>query len=106
MHPECRVFGRIGCDDLAKIHRDIGVTSVFLSCGGGWAFAYTSKDQTFHFFVPPGEYELKPSGSTLHETETTIVIKPGQQELDLGTTRQSHLIFGSISGELKVSSGA
>jgi thiol-disulfide isomerase/thioredoxin len=84
MRLECRVSGKLACNDLSKRNRDIGWTNVYLNFGGNRAFGYSSNDQTFHFFVPPGEYELNPYGANLHQIDTQFSIKVGQRELDLG----------------------
>lgn len=87
MHPECRVTGRLTCGDLTKNNRDLGAAYVRLHAGGNIAFEMYTDDtdkSSFHFFVPPGEYELKPYGTNLHEVEKHFSVKAGQHELDIG----------------------
>ena len=85
MRPECRIVGRIVCSDLNKLDRETGQTAAYLTYGGKWAFSFTSKDQTFEFFVPPGEYQLKFNGPKIHPIEKTFTVAKGQDDLDLGT---------------------
>jgi thiol-disulfide isomerase/thioredoxin len=86
MRPGRRIIGRIECRDLKRLDREIGRATVYVTYGGNWAFSYTSQDQTFDFFVAPGEYELKVQASKLHPFEKTFSVTEGQDDLDLGTS--------------------
>jgi thiol-disulfide isomerase/thioredoxin len=104
MRPECRVSGRLTCTDLAKRNRAVGWTNVYLNLAGGRALGCQSEVQTFHFFVPPGEFTLDAYGTYVHHVETKIKIKPGQRELtlepiDLPATRLA-LLEGMPAPEL------
>lgn len=83
LRPECRVSGSLVCGDLAAKNRDVGWTNVYLNLGERRAAGCASKEQTFHFFVPPGEYTLDAYGASVHSVERSFTIKPGQRELAL-----------------------
>lgn len=88
LHPECRVSGRLACSDLSKRNREIGFTNVRLSHLENIAyevFPAENGNLSFHFFVPPGEYEFNNFGENLYMVEKQISVQVGQRELDLGT---------------------
>jgi thiol-disulfide isomerase/thioredoxin len=85
MQLACRVSGKFACRDLTNLNRPIGGTIAYLSSGGKRALCCSSKDQSFHFFVPPGDYELESYGANLHVVKTRVQVNPGQRELDLGS---------------------
>src|SRR5436190_668858 len=104
MRPECRVSGRLTCSDLARRNRALGWTNVYLNLDGNRAFGCQSEEQTFHFFVPAGEFTLDAYGTHIHHVETKIHVKPGQRELtlepiDLPATRLA-LLEGMPAPEL------
>jgi len=87
MSPECRVTGRLTCADLTKRGREVGRAFVRLNHQTQLAFEFTMDDGeelAYHFFIPPGEYELNPFGRNLHDVDVPFVVKQGQQELDVG----------------------
>jgi thiol-disulfide isomerase/thioredoxin len=99
MHPECRVSGRLDCDDLRKRNRDVGWTNVYLNSSEGRAFGCTSNNQSFHFFVPPGDYELDSYGEHFHSIATRFSVKAGQRQLDLGTIQHSATRLALLIGQ-------
>lgn len=87
MSPECRVTGKLTCGDLTKLGREVGRAFVRLNHRKQLAFEFTMDDGeelVFHFYVPPGEYELNPFGRNLHDLDVPFVVKQGQEELDVG----------------------
>ncbi|HEY4261376.1 MAG TPA: TlpA disulfide reductase family protein [Schlesneria sp.] len=98
MQLECRVSGKITCRDLTELNRPIGWTNAYLTSDAGRAFGCSSTDQTFHFFVPPGEYELFLYGSDLHKCERKVSVTPGQREVDLGATELPATRLALLSG--------
>lgn len=105
MSPECRVFGRMVCKELDARHRKITWTNVYLSANGNRPLACTSHQAEFHFFVPPGTYELNAYGTELHAICRTITVPSGQAELDLGAfempPKRLVLLEGSPAPELR-----
>lgn len=99
MQLECRVSGKITCRDLAELNRPIGGTNVYLKSSTGRAFGCSSIDQAFHFFVPPGDYELDLYGSNLHSNEKKVSVKSGQREIDLGETEIPATRLALLSGK-------
>jgi thiol-disulfide isomerase/thioredoxin len=99
LHPACRVSGKLACRDLTDRNRPIGGTIAILSFGGARALGCFSEDQTFHFFVPPGDYELQSHGTNLHIIKTSVQIKPGQRELDLGSIEHSATQLALLIGQ-------
>ncbi len=83
MRPECRISGRLRSNDLTKRNRAVGWTNVYLNLAGNRALGCSSEEQTFHFFVPPGEFTLHAYGANVHGVARTITIKPGQRELSM-----------------------
>lgn len=109
MRSECRVLGRLTCDDLAKRNRALGWTNVILGTAGSFAFSCQSKEQTFHFFVPAGDFTLDAYGPDTYHVETKLNIEPGQRELtlrpiDLPATRLA-LLEGMPAPELVGAAG-
>jgi thiol-disulfide isomerase/thioredoxin len=84
MQPATRISGKITSPDLVELNRPLGFTYAYLKCTGGPAFGCQPTDHTFHFFAPPGDYELMLYGADLHEIDVKVSVKPGQRELDLG----------------------
>lgn len=84
MLPAIRISGKIASRDFAELNRPLGFTNVLLKCAGGVAFGCEPTDQTFHFFAPPGDYELMLYGKDLHKIDVKVSIKSGQREVDLG----------------------
>lgn len=81
MHPECRVSGRLTCSELAQRKRAVGWANVYLNREGCRALGCTSDEQSFHFFVPPGDFTVNAYGTYVHGVEKKITVKPGQREL-------------------------
>jgi thiol-disulfide isomerase/thioredoxin len=108
LYPACRVSGRLTSTDLAKRGRDIGWTNVYLNQANNRALGCTSNekspDQTFHFFVPPGEFTLSAYGTYVHSVETKFVVKSGQRELTLEAidlpAKRLALLKGTAAPEL------
>jgi hypothetical protein len=84
MRPECRVSGRLTSHDLTRRNREVGWTNVYLNLAGNRALGCSSEKQTFHFFVPPGEFTLHAYGHFVHGVARKITVKPGQRELTVG----------------------
>jgi thiol-disulfide isomerase/thioredoxin len=84
MQPATRISGKITSRDLAELNRPLGFTNALLKCAGGVAFGCQPTDHTFHFFAPPGDYELMLYGADIHEIDVKVSVKSGQREVDLG----------------------
>ena len=99
MQPECRVFGRLTCRELERRKRDLGWTNVYLHVEGrGPSLGCASEEQTFHFFAPPGSYTLEAYGMKLHTVHKTIVVKPGQRELQVDPIELPAKRLGLLEG--------
>lgn len=83
MHPECHVSGKLSCSDLAKTNRLVGWTNVGLKLGDKFAFQCSSNNQTFHFILPPGDYEAEAYGTDAHFVSVKFSIKAGERERTL-----------------------
>jgi thiol-disulfide isomerase/thioredoxin len=80
--PECRVSGKLVCAELAKRGRNVEWTNVYLSVGKKRAMWCTSeRDGGFHFFLPPGRYQLDAYGTYLSDKYESLVVPAGQREL-------------------------
>lgn len=104
MHPAIRISGKIASRDLAELNRPLRFTYSLLKSAGVVAFGCQPTDHTFHFFAPPGDYELMLYGADLHEIDVKVSVKSGQRELDLGAvdlpaTRMA-LMLGKPAPEL------
>lgn len=84
MRPACHVSGRLSCPALEQRGRAVGWSNVYLKLGTSRAAGCTSEQQTFEFFVPPGQYTLDAYGAKLHHVEQELTVRPGQRALDLG----------------------
>lgn len=86
MKPECHVFGELTCNQLEEIGGNLSQTSVTLYANDRLALEYWSKEPVFHFYLPPGNYEVqaRSHSSGTHGISRSIVVPKGQKELDLG----------------------
>ncbi len=85
LYPECRVSGRLISSALAKRKREMGWVNVDLDLGGSpvLSFEPDEKEGVFHFFLPPGKFNIEAYGSNLHFVKKSIEVAPGQRELQL-----------------------
>ncbi len=80
--PECRVTGTLACAEFAKRGRKLDWTNVYLSVGKKRLMWCASEDKgSFHFFLPPGQYNLDAYGTYLKDTYETITVPAGKREL-------------------------
>ncbi|MCX7427651.1 MAG: TlpA disulfide reductase family protein [Planctomycetia bacterium] len=84
MRPECRLFGRLVSKELAARNRKITWSNVDLHMDGKRPLACTSEQAEFHFYVPPGTYEIEAYGEEVHAAWKKVTVQPGRRELDLG----------------------
>jgi len=84
LYPECRVSGRLACRELSERNRDLGWITADLDAWNKNALGCSSRDGTFHFHLPPGEFKLRGFANDTHVTVREITVKSGQRELELG----------------------
>jgi hypothetical protein len=58
-------------------------SNVYLYNGNHRPLGYSSQQQRFEFFVPPGQYKLDAYGTDLELQERPFEVRPGQRELEL-----------------------
>jgi len=80
--PECRVSGKLVCAEFDKRRRKMDWTNVYLNVGKKRTMWCASEDEgNFHFFLPPGKYNLEAYGTYMQSTYETIMVPPGKREL-------------------------
>jgi uncharacterized protein (TIGR03067 family) len=84
--PECRVTGKIACEELTKLGRPIGWTNVYLMHSGGRLAGCDSPEGHFEFFVPPGKYTLHAYGSEVEGKDVPITVPPERAEMTADIT--------------------
>jgi thiol-disulfide isomerase/thioredoxin len=85
--PECRVAGMIVSPELAKLGRKVGWTNASLDIGGKLMMSYASlEDGNFHFFAPPGHYNIEAYGIYLGSKDVSITVPSGKREMGLTLT--------------------
>lgn len=102
--PECRISGRLVCPELAKIDRKIDWTNVYLSRGQARMMACDSKKGEFHFFVPPGHYDLRGYGKYAAATHQALTVGAGKREIELTLklpAKKFALLMGHPAPELR-----
>jgi len=85
--PECRVSGKLVSPELAKLGRKVGWTNVYLNLDRKRLMSCDSEeDGDFHFFVPPGRYNLDAYGTYLARKTDSITVPSGKREMELRLT--------------------
>ncbi|HTW94258.1 MAG TPA: redoxin domain-containing protein [Tepidisphaeraceae bacterium] len=80
LKPQCRLFGTIVCDELAKTKAPIPWTNVYLYHQGVRIASSDSVSGRFEFLVPPGAYLLNAYGSDLRHQNVDITVPAGCSE--------------------------
>ncbi len=85
MQPQCKVFGRLTAKELEARNRKIEWSNVYvhLESKSARPMSCTPDRTGFHFFLPPGTYELEAYANDTQHARKTITVKPGQQELEV-----------------------
>ena len=102
--PECQIKGKLECPELAKIGRKIDWTIVNLNMGQSRMMSCNSQRGDFHFFVPPGTYNLDGYGTYAGRKEATVTIPPGKREIELTLAlpaKKFALLMGHPAPELR-----
>jgi thiol-disulfide isomerase/thioredoxin len=101
---ERRISGKLVCPELAKLGRKIDWTNVYLSMGRARMMACDSETGDFHFFVPPGNYELNAYGKYAASKNATVTVPGGKREIELTLTlpaKKFALLMGHPAPELR-----
>jgi thiol-disulfide isomerase/thioredoxin len=87
LRPECRVVGRMRCEELEERGVPLRGISANVSLGSRLAAEYWSMEPVFEFFLPPGEYELKlrSERSGMRSVVRSLVVPKNMERLDLST---------------------
>jgi thiol-disulfide isomerase/thioredoxin len=83
MQPECQVSGRLVSKELEALNRKITWSNVCLYSENARPLNCISTKAEFHFFVPPGSYQLEPNGDEIITVQKSVSVSPGQQELEV-----------------------
>ncbi len=87
LQPACKISGTVSAKALEDRHRALKYPHVTLwtSRGPGNAISVWSATPAFHFYAPPGTYELEVDCGETHGATRSVVIKPGMRDLNVGT---------------------
>jgi thiol-disulfide isomerase/thioredoxin len=103
--PECRVAGKLVSPELAKLGRKVGWTNPSLGIGSKEMMSYASpEDGDFHFFAPPGRYNINAYGTYLASKDVSITVPSGKREMGLTLTLAANkfaLLRGLPAPELR-----
>jgi beta-lactamase regulating signal transducer with metallopeptidase domain/peroxiredoxin len=104
--PECEMSGKVVCPDLAKLGRKVGWSNVMLSIGRTVTMeCYSEKEGDFHFFVPPGRYNLFAyDGTYLAGNTQAVTVPSGPPEMEVSLTLAAAkwaLLMGRPAPELR-----
>jgi thiol-disulfide isomerase/thioredoxin len=80
--PVCRVTGKLACPEFAKRGRKVGWTNVYLAVGKKRTMSCDSEeDGDFHFFLPPGRYDLDAYGTYLSDKRESMTVPADKREV-------------------------
>ncbi|WP_197996371.1 TlpA family protein disulfide reductase [Gimesia panareensis] len=99
MHPECHVTWSLKSSQLNDIGKQVNQIRGHAAVDDLSCLFCNSSGSTFHFYLPPGKYTLSGAGEHISPVEKTIEIKPGQTELDAGTTDTAALKYILLTGK-------
>jgi hypothetical protein len=95
MRPACRVRFKAGCSGLERVGRPLKWSHCLVTWNSLSPTLYEQdggdNDHQFEFYLPPGEYDFLPYGSSDSDAYRTgweplsVTVPPGKSELDLGT---------------------
>ncbi|MDM4019404.1 TlpA family protein disulfide reductase [Roseiconus lacunae] len=71
LHPECRVYGKLACQELAEDGIELERNSLSVSLDGRLCVEHYSLAPDFEIFLPPGEYSMTAIGAN----DGTLVAK-------------------------------
>jgi thiol-disulfide isomerase/thioredoxin len=107
MQPQCKVSGRLTSKELEARHRKFPWSNVYLYLNDEQLrpMMCQSHKGEFHFYVPPGTYNLNAYSNETHGAWKTITVKPGQETLDVDPIdlppRRLTLLQGEPAPELQ-----
>jgi thiol-disulfide isomerase/thioredoxin len=82
--PECRLSGKLVSPELAKLGRKVGWANVLIGSGRPTIMSCESEDNgDFHFFVPPGNYNIKAYGTYLAPKNSLVAVPTGKRQMEL-----------------------
>ncbi len=88
LNPLCRVHGAINSSDLSKLGYPLDAISIHSSSTNVFYSSYQSTASNFELFLPPGNHRLHISSQSktakTDPIKQTILIEPGQREMDIG----------------------
>ncbi len=106
LRPACRVHGVLQSSTLKAAGRTLGWTNVYLYDGDASPLSFSSKENRFDFYLPPGKYRLDAYARRLWSVVAhDIEVREDQRELaldaiDLPATKLATLI-GKPAPELR-----
>ena len=103
--PECDIRGTIQCDELAKAGRSVGWTNTYLLADGRRVGMCESKEGTFEFHAPAGNYTFDAYGEQLRGKYVDATVPKGVSEFQVQpislTASRLTLLEGNPAPELE-----
>lgn len=86
LHLQCKVFGKLTAKGLEARNKKIEWSNVHVRLENRSArpMGCTPDRPGFHFYLPPGTYELEALANDTQHAWKTITVNPGQKELEVG----------------------
>src|SRR5260221_572233 len=82
LQPECRVSGKIVCDELTAAGKPIGWANAYLLYGGQ-RIGECDNPGGFEFNVPPGRYTLNVYGENLKDKYVDVTVPTGRADFQI-----------------------